>query len=166
MNLKEEGNGNDKYFEEILTNVKLMLPIYKDIKNKEDFFDIKEGVDEQGNKCLHYKYIKEYDFTDFNGKNLNRKDIVDEGKFYPNKKAPELILVEREKTDETRCNWAFWRGKEYRIKYWEIKKYIINGGIYDLKIKNDETWEDDDEEGEKLRREKEKELNNNIKLKV
>ena len=61
--------------------------------------------------------------------------------------------------------WYF-KYYENHIYYWEIKKYNINGNIYDLKTKIEETWEDNDKDGEKYRKELEKSLNKNIGLKI
>ena len=61
--------------------------------------------------------------------------------------------------------WYFKYYENY-IYYWEIKKYNINGNIYDLKTKIEETWEDNDKGGEKYRKELEKSLNKNIGLKI
>lgn len=166
MDLKKEGNENEKFFDEILNKIKDMHPLYKKYRAK-DFFDIKEITDNKEVKCIQYKYIKYITYTDFDGNVIKKEEIVDEGKYPKYTIKPEQIIVERNKTKEFRNRkWCLFNYIEYFIIYWEIKIYNINGKLYKLRTKREETWEDNDNDGEKHRKNLERELNKNINLKV
>ena len=144
-----------------------MYPLYRSTNVKNEI-SIKPITNNEGKKLLEYQYIKNITHIDFDGKEITKKDVVDRGYFAEDSKAPEQIIVEREKTDELRKRTCFFcfTYYEYLVYYWEIKKYIINGNIYDLKAKIEEGWEDSDKDGEKHRKEMEESLNHNIKLKI
>ena len=158
---------NETTFKNILNDIKEMYPLYRSTNVKNEI-SIKPITNNEGKKLLEYQYIKNITHIDFDGNEINKKDVVDRGYFAEDSKAPEQIIVEREKTDELRkrkcfCCFTYY---EYLVYYWEIKKYIINGNIYDLKAKIEEGWENSDKDGEKHRKEMEISLNHNIKLKI
>ena len=158
---------NETTFKNILNDIKEMYPLYRSTKVKNEI-SIKPITNNEGKNLLEYQYIKNITHIDFDGNEITKKDVVDRGYFAEDSKAPEQIIVEREKTNKSRkrtclCCFTYY---EYRVYYWEIKKYIINGNIYDLKAKIEEGWEDSDKDGEKHRKEMEKSLNHNIKLKI
>ena len=167
IDLEKTFETNETTFKNILNDINEMYPLYRSTKVK-DNISIKPIINNDGIEVLQYKYIKNITHIDFNGNELTREDVVDQGSFAVNSKKPEQIIVEREKTDEFRIRKCFWCFKylEYRIYYWEIKKYVINGNIYDLRTKIEENWEDSDKDGEKHRKERESSLNQNIGLKI
>ena len=166
MNLESNDNDNEKFFNEILNDIKDMLHLYKSYKVNEKV-DINPITGIFNNECLylHYTIIKTIDFVDFDGESHSETIIVDESKYAMNSISPEQIIVERNKTNETRCKTWWFCKKEYHICYDEIKKYIIKGRSFDLRTKIEETWEDDDEKGEEYRIKLEKRLNENIQVK-
>ena len=166
IDLGKDYQTNETTFKNILNDIKEMYPLYRQTKVI-DNISIKE-ITNDGGILLKYIYIKNITHIDFNGYEITKEEFVDQGSFRLDSKNPEQIVVEREKTDESRVRKCFWCFKYYEnfIYYWEIKKYNIKGNIYDLKTKIEETWEDNDKDGEKYRKELEKSLNKNIGLKI
>ena len=166
IDLGKDYQTNETTFKNILNDIKEMYPLYRQTKVI-DNISIKE-ITNDGGILLKYIYINNITHIDFNGYEITKEEVVEQGSFRLDSKNPEQIVVEREKTDESRVRKCLWYFKYYEnfIYYWEIKKYNVNGNIYDLKTKIEETWEDNDKDGEKYRKELEKSLNKNIGLSI
>ena len=110
-------------------------------------------------------------YTDFNDVKTTKIENIESGRYLESDKRPNYIIVEREKTNEMRqpfwmIRWLPCFHDEYRIIYYTIKIYDINVHIYKLRDFYQQTWENDDNEGEAFRRNIESELSGNIDRKL
>ena len=161
INLKK---ANDNIFNEILSIIKDMFPLYKKYEETNDFTITEIYFNSE--KCLQYLYNKKIKYTDFNDIEHEKTELIENGIFPIKQLNPFQVIVEREKTNETRNKyWILCCFPENHIKYWEVKQYYINGHPFELKNLHLETWEDDDKEGEKLRKKIESQLNRNYHIK-
>ena len=148
INLKK---ANDNIFNEILSIIKDMFPLYRKYEETNDFTITEIYFNSE--KCLQYLYNKKIKYTDFNDIEHEKTELIENGIFPIKQLNPFQVIVEREKTNETRNKyWILCCFPENHIKYWEVKQYYINGHPFELKNLHLETWEDDDKEGEKLER--------------
>ena len=145
--------------EQILTTIKEMNPIYKEL-----IIDYTSRFEKKDKNfvCLICDKITKY--IDFDNKYISFKDIIVEGVYNLNNIKPSLIIVKRE-VGACRNKFLFW-GKQYEVKYVCYITYEINGKKYIEKFIMDTAWENEDNEenGEKYRKkledEKKFELNN------
>ena len=168
IDLEKKDSSNDIKFDNIINDIKEMYPLYKSRKVKEDI-SINTITDNEGIEFLEYKFIRNFTIVDFDGNTFNDTEIVDQGKYLKKDIRPEQIVVERIKNNlnnRTKRTWYCFKYTEYLIYYYEVKKYNINGKIYDLRSKFEETWEDDEEKGEKYRSKLERNLNDNNGIKM
>ena len=161
LNLIEKYEKNKDIFNNILENIKEMHPFYKSY-HEDDEFKIWEAKNLYGTNILNYKHIKHIEYTNFNDQKFKNTIIIDRGEYPMVDVKPEQIIIERENTDEYRNkSWDFFGfcPPEYHVYYYEIKLYNFKGNIYKYKAFKNDTWETDDKEGEKYRRELESKAN-------
>ena len=169
IDLKSTQDHRASIFSEILKKIRNMHPFFKTYNEEEKNY-IKEER-EGFQTYIYYEFNKIITYTDFNGVENTKIEKIESGRYLETEKRPNYIIVEREKTNEMRqpfwmIRWLPCFHDEYRIIYYTIKIYDINGHIYKLRDFYQQTWENDDNEGEAFRRNIESELSGNIDRKL
>lgn len=163
IELKIRDNEHD--FTDILYTIKDMHPLYKKYAEFEEP-TISETKILGNETVMVYKLVKHITYTDFENNTKTKDELIDQGYFPQNNILPELTVVEREKTQETRSgSFPFCWTTQYHIKYWSIKTYKINEKKYQLKTLQEETWEKNDEvKGETYRRKIENDISHHCNI--
>ena len=138
----------------ILTKIRRLLPIYKNVENKtrEETLVTKEG------EITFVKFVtyKDYTFTDFNDKEKIISNKIGEEVYNLSTIKPSLVEVKRIQDDKP-AEWCPWFHKEHQYKthYKAIKIYNLNHNQYrkeyEIECRNEYSNDQAEEEGEKYR---------------
>lgn len=153
IDLKSKDGKKHVLFQQILTIIKEMNPVYKDVKIDDTYHFENEG------EFVKLIRIRLTEYIDFDNESHSFKERFEEGVYNIKKRRPSLITVKRE-VGPCRNKFMCWC-KQYEIKYVCYKIYEIQGQKYTKTFVKDKAWEDEgnEENGENYRRQLEDEEN-------
>lgn len=153
IDLKSDDRKKNDIFQQILTIIKEMNPVYKDVKIDDTYHFETKG------DFVKLIRIRITQYIDFDNKSHSFKERFEEGVYNLKERRPSLIIVKRE-VGPCRNKFMCWC-KQYEIKYVCYKTYEIQGKKHIINFVKDTAWEDEgnDVNGEKYRKQLEDEEN-------
>lgn len=159
VDIKSDDRKKNDLFQQILTIIKEMNPVYKDVKI-DDTYHFETNGDFV--KLIRIRFTE---YIDFDNKSHSFKERFEEGVYNLNYIKPSLITVKRE-VGPCRNKFMCWC-KQYEIKYVCYKIYEMKGKKHTVNFVKDTAWEDEgnDVNGEKYRKQLEDEENDGLSKK-